>query len=94
MTKTPRNVTDVDYAEMDGPAPMRKVLADRKRQANASPRAQREAAFRERAFMQAQLASCLCCFPLVKSETESEHERFCPSHHLLLSKLAQEKLHR
>lgn len=87
-------MTDVDYAELDGVSPMRKVIADRKRQANASPRAQREAAFRERAFMQAQLASCLCSVPLVMADTVSGHQLWCPGHHLLLSKRAQEKLHR
>lgn len=90
----PRNVIDVDYAELDGQRPMREVLRDRSSRHNAQDKAMRENAFRERAFLQGQLASCLCCWPLEKTDTESEHAAWCPGHHLLLSKLAQEKLHR
>lgn len=96
MSNEPRNVDDVPCVESaDGAArPMREVLDERKRRANTSPRRVREAAFHERAFIQGQLGSCLCSWPLEKAETESGHPEWCPAHHLLLSKNAQEKLPR
>ena len=92
----PRNNDDPSYIESaDGAErPMKVVLRERKSMARRSPKAMREAAFRERAFMQGMLASCLCLVPLVLADTESTHELWCPAHGLLLSRLAQEKLTR
>ncbi len=90
----PRNVDDVSYAELDEKRPMREVLKDRRRQAAGNPTKLRYEAFRERAFTQAQLVSCLCCYPLVLSDTDSQHESWCPAHHLLLSRIRQEKIDR
>jgi hypothetical protein len=84
----PRNVDDVDYVESTDPSqarPMREVLAQRARDHNAQDKATRERAFRERAGMQAVLQSCLCLVPLVKYDTPSGHDQWCPGHGIWLS---------
>lgn len=93
-TTAPRNVDDVDYATLTGPRPMKEVLRERRGLTNKQNKATREEAFRVRAGMQASLCSCLCCYPLVKRETSSEHEEWCPAHGIYLSRLAQEKFDR
>ena len=83
----PRNVDDVPYvlsAEVDQ-KPMRQVLRERASAHKRQSKTTREEAFRVRAGMQALLLSCLCCYPLVKTASESEHEEWCPSHHLWYS---------
>jgi hypothetical protein len=83
----PRNVEDVQCilsADLEQ-KPMREVLRDRATRHARQPKALREKAFRVRAGMQALLLSCLCCYPLVKAETESEHEEWCPAHRQWLS---------
>lgn len=78
---------DVGWAFGDGDVrPISEVLTERKRKAGTIRKADREAAFRERAWLQASLASCLCCYPLAKAETASEHAEWCPSHGLHLSR--------
>ena len=77
---------DVGWAFGDGDVrPISEVLDERKRKAGKIKRAEREAAFRERAWLQAMLGSCLCLYPLVKAATASEHDEWCPSHGLYLS---------
>lgn len=83
----PRNVEDVQYvisAKLEQ-VPMRTVLRDRATKHKGQPKALREEAFRVRAGMQALLLSCLCCYPLEKAATESEHPEWCPSHRIFLS---------
>lgn len=77
--KKPRNVSDVDYATADGNRPMREVIRERKAAARKYSRAQLEAAYRARSREIALLATCLCCYPLARAETASEHEDWCPA---------------
>lgn len=72
---------DVGWAvAQDETRPIREVLRERAQKHNAQSKATREAAFKERARLQGLLLSCLCCWPLIKADTESEHELWCPSH--------------
>jgi hypothetical protein len=77
---------DVGWAVADGETrPIREVLRERKRRERAQSKALREEAFRVRAGMQAVIQMCLCCYPLVLAETESQHEDWCPAHETFLS---------
>lgn len=90
----PRNVDDVQYvlsAELEQ-KPMREVLRGRASKYAQQSKPMREEAFRVRAGMQALLLSCLCCYPLVKAETESEHQEWCPAHRLWHSMRAAKKI--
>jgi hypothetical protein len=75
----PRNVSDVDYATLEGARPMREVIRERKAKARKFKRADYETAYRLRAKEIGLLQTCLCCFPLVKCEAASQHEPWCPS---------------
>lgn len=69
---------DPGFMDSDGKVtPLADVMAEKRRKLQSFPKAQREAAYRERAFMQAQLMACECCYPLVKAETPSGHELWC-----------------
>lgn len=84
---------DTGWAIADGETkPIREVLAERKRNHNAQDKALREAAYRERAWQQALLLSCICCAPLVKYETVSGHDEWCVSHRMWMSSEVQKKL--
>lgn len=74
-----RNVEDVDYATTDGNRPMREVIRERTAKARKYTRTQLEAAYRARSRETALLQTCLCCFPLVRAETTSGHEQWCPA---------------
>jgi hypothetical protein len=77
---------DVGWATAQGEMrPIREVIRSRRDHHAAQPRATREAAYRERAFQQVMLATCLCCFPLIKVETPTGHEEWCPAHAMWLS---------
>jgi hypothetical protein len=78
----PRNVSDVDYAEIDGMQPMREVIRERNAKARKYTRAQLEAAYRARAGMQVSLMVCLCHYPFTFLPTLSGHEDWCPSDHM------------
>lgn len=81
------------YVQSDGSrSAIRQVLDDRKRRHNAQNRATREAAFRERAWQQALLLQCLCCYPIVMADTLSRHEEWCPAHALWRSSELQKKM--
>lgn len=87
MTKKPKKGRDVGWAVADGKTkPIRQVLKERATAHKKQDEATRRAAFAERAFQQASLASCLCCYPLVIAKTESQHELWCPAHALCLSR--------
>jgi hypothetical protein len=60
--------------------PMREVLDERKRNEQTLPKAEREAAYRERAWMIALLQACTCGYPRQRAETESEHATWCIAH--------------
>lgn len=80
---------DVGWAVAQGETrPIREVIESQKRQHRSQDKALREAAYRERAWRQALLLSCLCCYPLQLADTESQHEHWCPSHLMHLSKKA------
>jgi hypothetical protein len=65
----------------DGTArPMREVLDERRRNEQTLPKAEREAAYRERAWMIALLQACTCGYPRQRAETESEHATWCIAH--------------
>ena len=82
----PKKPRDVGWAVAPGVTrPIREVIEEQKRQHKAQDKALREAAYRERAGMQVLLMQCLCCYPLVIAPTESQHELWCPAHHLFLS---------
>lgn len=83
MSKSePRNVEDVDYAAADGNRPMREVIRERTVKARKYKRSQLEAAYRARAREVSLLMSCLCAYPLVRTETPSGHEEWCPAESL------------
>ena len=77
---------DTGWAVAPGESrPIREVLRSISREHNAQPKAQREAAFRERAGMQALLVSCLCCHPIEDYPTASQHADWCPAHGMWVS---------
>lgn len=90
-----RNVEDVAYtesAELEQ-RPMREVLKERASlHTQSGTRAQRDEAFRARALIQGMAGSCLCLWPIVKAETESEHEEWCVAHGIYLSAKAARAL--
>ncbi len=88
----PRNVDDVPYAELAGPRPMKEVLRERHQLVHEQDKKTREHAFRIRCGMIGDLASCLCCYPLEKAETSSEHREWCPAHLLHLSREEQSRV--
>lgn len=80
--------------DADGTArPMRDVLAERRRRYLERPKAEREAAFRERAFLQGVLQACTCSWPVVKAETATEHEPWCTAHAWLVRREDPTRLH-
>lgn len=80
---------DVGWAAGDADVrPINAVLQERKAGTAKFSRAMRELAFRERAYLQAELASCLCLFPLEMAETSSRHPEWCPGHSLHESRRA------
>jgi hypothetical protein len=86
VTKKPTKGRDVGWAVADGETkPIRQVLKDRATAHAKQDKVTRLDAFKERAFMQAMCASCLCCWPLVVARTESQHDAWCPAHGLWLS---------
>jgi hypothetical protein len=44
------------------------------------------AAYQARAFDIGVLASCICCFPLERSSTNTGHDKRCPSHAMVQAK--------
>lgn len=66
--------------------PIAEVLAEQKRKRHAQDKRTREAAFRERAALIAQLEMCLCCYPLKTASTPSGHEEWCPGELLRISR--------
>lgn len=80
-----RNVEDVAYVDSDlTEIPMREVIRIRKSLIASIPRRVREEAFRARAKIIGVLSACLCGYPTQKTETDSGHSDWCPSHHLLM----------
>jgi hypothetical protein len=82
VKKPPRNVEDVDYATADGNRPMREVIRERKAKARSYTRKQLDAAYRARAREVSLLQDCLCCYPIVRLDTPSGHEPWCPTESL------------
>lgn len=41
-------------------------------------------AYRERAGMVGELLSCICCYPLERSDTTTAHDIHCPAHAMII----------
>jgi hypothetical protein len=81
-----RNVEDVGYVANDGSErPMREVLRERDRSMKTLSKPARLFAFRVRAGMASMLDQCICCWPIARAPTESEHELWCVSHGIYLA---------
>lgn len=63
----------------DSGVAFRAELAERKTLARKYTKAQLEEAYRVRAGEIGLLATCLCCYPIVKVDTASQHEEWCVS---------------
>lgn len=71
---------DVKYVADDGTSRlMRDVIRERKDEQRRYTRKQLDQARRLRCRAIALLETCLCCYPMAKFDTESEHAPWCPS---------------
>lgn len=80
------NPVDVKYVADDGTSRlMREVIAERKTESKQYTRAQLTQARKLRCRAIAMLETCLCCYPMAKFDTASQHAPWCPAEHMFQS---------
>lgn len=84
--QTQEHLVDVKYVADDGTSRlMRDVIAERKTEARQYTKAQLTKARLLRCRAIALLETCLCCYPMARFDTPSQHAPWCPSENMFQS---------
>ena len=84
--QTQEHLVDVKYVADDGTTRlMRDVIAERKSEARQYTKAQLGEARKLRCRAIALLETCLCCYPMARFDTASQHAPWCPAEHMYQS---------